>query len=76
MRNEDDINTAHDLKSIFRGALLNDNAPDSDFYRTRVQVTGEQQVLTSTFSSELWTSTFSRRKYLYKLENMQENGKE
>ena len=28
MRNEDDINTAHDMKPISRAALLNDNAPE------------------------------------------------
>ena len=34
MRNEDDIYSAHDMKSICRAALLNDNAPDSELYRT------------------------------------------
>ena len=48
MRNEDDINTAHDMKSICRAALLNDNAPDSELYRTRVRVFGEQQFLLTT----------------------------
>ena len=46
MRNENDINTAHNMKSIYRAALLNDNAPDLELYRTRVRA--EQQILTST----------------------------
>ena len=37
MRYEDDINTAHDMKSICRAALLNDNAPDSELYRTEFE---------------------------------------
>ena len=48
MRNEDDINTAHDMKSICRAALLNNNAPDSELYWTRVRVFGEQQFLLTT----------------------------
>ena len=33
MRNKDDINTAHDMNSICRAALLNNNAPDSELYQ-------------------------------------------
>ena len=53
MRNEDDLNTAHDMKSICRAALLNDNAPDSELYQTRVRVFGEQQFLLTT---DVWNS--------------------
>ena len=38
MRCEEDINTAQDMKSICRAALLNVKAPDSELYRTRVRV--------------------------------------
>ena len=40
MRNKDDINTAHDMKSICRAVLLNDNAPDSELYRTEFESPG------------------------------------
>ena len=50
MGSEDDINTAHYMKSICRAALLNDNSPDLELYRTRVRVTGEKGFLTSTFT--------------------------
>ena len=53
MRNKDFINTAHDMKSISRAALLKDNAPDSELYRTRVRVTGEQQFLLTTVLSSM-----------------------
>ena len=51
MRNEDDINSAHNMKSICRAALLKDNAPDSGLYRTRVRVTEEQQFFLTTIPS-------------------------
>ena len=68
MRNEDDINTAHDMKSICRAALLNDNAPDSELYRTRVRVFGEQQFLLTTYVFHAFKLTYFTYTVMYSTE--------